>query len=203
VRAFAEERLAAIDKGERLAQPWRIFALGRFPELDWSIAFLREQTSYYEISTKSPLPGSCRSRSGGLLATDDWLKKIRSRYASNYHPLLNLKSWVRLPIGIAYGVGTFAAGAGILVGGCAIDPNGNTGGIGCHYAARAGVALMSESFNVADYALKPDMRHWRRMPAAVLVTRASTPSAEECVSKIDPGFRLAAIDLSAPDTRRP
>lgn len=52
------------------------------------------------------------------MSTNSWIKKLSTRYDSDYHPLLYTKSLVRFPIGIAYGIVGISAGTAIGVGGC-------------------------------------------------------------------------------------
>ena len=178
IRSMAAARMTAIDKSEKPTAPWRIVAVGRFPQLDWSMKLFRQESGYYELTPKTAPPPSCYSRQdsqeSALISTQSWLHKIEQRYASGYHPLLNLKSWVRLPVGIAYGLTTFTFGAGLAVGGCVVDANSKTNGELCRASIEGGSYLMAKSPEVVDFALKPDTRHWEKVPAAIYITRSDS-----------------------------
>ena len=197
VRKFADTRILEIDRGGAW-QPmrWRVQALGRFPELDWSISFANSGNGYYEIKTKDRHPAACRSDSAALISTESWLKKIRLRYEAEYHPLLNAKSWVRFPIGVAYGLTAFTAGAGVAVGGCALDASAGSRGNSplCETAVRAGVYLMASSVDVTSFALRPDIRHWRQVPIAFYVSRADS-SEDVCTQSLSARTRGVAVEL--------
>lgn len=178
VYKMAINRMAAIDEGKLLELPWRISALGRMPKLDWSMNFAaRSDSGYYKVIPIGSWPSNCRSDSGAILSTSSWMKKIAARYASDYHPLLHLKSWVRLPIGLAYGATTIAAGLGVAAGGCYLTKGE---GRPCEEAVKAGGYLISRSGDVVSFTLAPDLRHWNRVPAAVMITSASSDQKEDC-----------------------
>lgn len=204
LHSFAKEQIARIDSSRPLAQPWNIVLVNRLPILDWKIRLASSESGYYELAPKTEFPNQCRSRSGAVLPTEPWVKKIGRRYAKDYHPLLNLKSWVRLPIGVAYGVTTFGLGLGIVVGGCAADFYAEAEGNLCEVAAEGGGALMGASGDVMDYALQPDLRRWRNVPAAVLVTAANKTSDEICWQEMSLEHRafsaslLPVVDVAAP-----
>lgn len=198
---FAEARIRDIDENRiRQREPWKIFTVGRFPKLDWSLSFRQDiSKSYYEITTVERFPKNCSSRESLVLNSSQWLEKIRMRYAENYHPLLNFKSWVRIPIGIAYSAGAIALGAGVATGGCALDGaldgNHNGGGAACGEAIKFGYMLIAESFNLIGQAMRPDLRHWNQVPMALMISRADKPLEEECWNTLDHKLRLQTIDL--------
>jgi hypothetical protein len=209
IRSFATDRMKAIDNNEKPSGPWRIMALGRFPQLDWSFDLFRHRSGYYELTPKSPAPIACRSlqgaRESAMISTQSWLNKIQQRYTSGYHPLLNLKSWVRLPIGIAYGLTTFSVGASIAVSGCIADIKGDTHGELCRASIAGGGYLISKSPEVVDFALKPDTRHWEKIPAAIYITRAENLAnaseashAEECWQTLPNSLQAMAYEVAAP-----
>ena len=49
-----------------------------------------------------------------------WAQKIAKRHEHDYHPLLNLKSWARLPVATGYGLVAGTGAVGVGVGGCAV-----------------------------------------------------------------------------------
>ena len=64
-----------------------------------------------------------------------------------------------------------------------LDAAGNGKGSLCQLSVVGGVALMRTAPQVLEGALRPDLRHWERVPAAVVVTRASAPDQEPCLLK--------------------
>lgn len=194
VARFAIERLTAIDNGKHLDQPWRLSALGRLPAFDWSMNFAHASASgFYTLRPKGTWPRDCHSETGAVLSTASWMTKIGARYANSYHPLLHLKSWVRLPIGLAYGATTAAAGVGVALGGCYIT-NGSRNG--CEQAFQAGGYLISRSTDVVGYTLAPDLRHWLRVPAAIMVTSSASNQDEKCWSSLPEQAQAIAFPLA-------
>jgi predicted anti-sigma-YlaC factor YlaD len=119
-----------------------------------------------------------------LVSTESWFDKIGIRHSHAYHPLLNVQTWIRLPVGIVYSVIPVAAGAGVMVGGCALDAAGDGKGALCQLSVVGGVAIMSTAPHVLEGALRPDLRHWEDVPAAVVVTRAPEPKLEPCLAPV-------------------
>ena len=46
---------------------------------------------------------------------------------------------------------------------------------------RRGMAIMSTAPTVLEGALRPDLRHWEEVPAAIVVTRVAAPELEPCL----------------------
>lgn len=179
VRGFAKARVADADAKTKQA-PWRIYGLGRFPELDWSMKFEDSKTGYFTIKPKRPFTEPCVDTFGMLLPTKTWFEKIAMRHHHRYHPLVNAKSWIRLPVGVAYGVSTVVAGAGVAVGGCGLASTDESLGFLCRLAIEGGVALMAQSDDVIEAALRPDLRHWREVPEAIYISRSPTNQQGQC-----------------------
>jgi hypothetical protein len=180
LRSFADLQVTRIDEGRPAGNPWHLYRLGTFPAVDWDLQFTGSDNGYFRITAGGSFPATCASRTGALLSTQSWFGKIATRHSHAYHPLLNVQSWIRLPVGVTYSLVPFAAGAGIAVGGCMIDAAGEGKGALCEIAVRGGVALMSTAPRVLKGALEPDLRHWEQVPSAFLVTTASDQSQEPC-----------------------
>jgi hypothetical protein len=102
---------------------------------------------------------------------------------------LNVQTWIRLPIGVVYSLIPVAAGAGIMVGGCMLDAAGNGKGSLCQLSVVGGVALMRTAPDVLEGSLRPDLRHWQEVPAAIVVTRAAEANQEPCMAKLKGGVQ--------------
>ena len=165
--------MLAIDSN-RTPGGWHVYRVGQFPQIDWNLTFNDPSHGYITVKPIPPFPDSCRGEDELLVPVTSWFHKIAIRHSHDYHPLVHAKSWIRLPIGIAYGISTFAAGASLLVGGCALDAGTNGDGTLCQVSLQGGVALMAQSDEVIDYALRPDLRHWERLPQAIYITKKSS-----------------------------
>ena len=76
-----------------------------------------------------------------------------------------------------------------MVGGCMLDAAANGKGALCQLSLVGGMALMRTAPAVLEGAVRPDLRHWEEVPAAVVVTRASDPGLESCMMKLGPDIR--------------
>ena len=180
VRRFAARRLAHLDTHEAMSSPWKVYAIGNFPVVDWNIEFKDVSSGYFSVSPQQPFLPGCVSDSGVRVSTHSWFQKIAMRHDSGYHPLLHAQSWLRLPVGVVYGITTFTAGASILVGGCYLDMAGNGDGSLCKLSINGGMALIRKSPEVLRYALQPDLRHWENVPAGFLFTSSPDLTGETC-----------------------
>ncbi len=70
-----------------------------------------------------------------------------------------------------------------MVGGCMLDAAGKGKGALCQLSVVGGIALMSTAPEVLEGALRPDLRHWEEVPAAVVVTRAADATKEPCLPR--------------------
>ncbi|WP_454062948.1 hypothetical protein [Candidatus Nitrospira salsa] len=180
VRTFASHRLDQLKGREGSSADWRVYAIGRFPGIDWDIDFQDSSTGYFSVKPQHRFLPACFSESGVRISTHSWFQKIALRHAQGYHPLLHAQSWLRLPFGVAYSLITFSAGAGIMVGGCFVDMASEGHGALCQLSILGGVAVMQESPHVLRYALRPDLRHWDNVPSSFLFTRAPDLQDEPC-----------------------
>ena len=170
VRKFARDQVRRLD--ERLEGiKWKVYEIGEFPRLDWDLTLTDAEHGYFRVKAKRPFKDACVTDHAVLISTRSWFQKIAMRHSKTYHPLVNAKSWIRAPFGLAYGVTTLAAGAGIMVGGCAVDIGMEGDGTLCQLSVRSGYAVAAKTDDVIDYALQPDLRHWERVPEAVLILR--------------------------------
>jgi len=183
-RAFAARQVALIDEGQGGSDPWRVYAIGRFPELTWDMQFFGSTNGYFSVKAKGEFPPACQSETGVRLSTRSWFDKVAIRHSHGYHPLMNVQAWIRLPLGLTYSLVPLAAGAGLMVGGCMLDAAGDGKGAICQLSIVGGVALMRTAPAVMEGVLRPDLRHWEHVPAAFVVTRASTPELEPCLVKL-------------------
>jgi hypothetical protein len=180
LRSFADFQVKRIDEGRAAKDTWHLYPLGAFPAVDWDLQFTGTDSGYFRVTAREDFPATCTSRTGVLLSTQSWFEKIATRHSHAYHPLLNVQSWIRLPVGLTYSLVPVAAGAGIAVGGCMLDAAGNGKGALCEIAIRGGVVLMSTAPHILKGALEPDLRHWEQLPSAFLVTTASDSAQESC-----------------------
>ena len=88
------------------------------------------------------------------------------RHSHEYHPLLNVQAWIRLPLGLTYSLIPLAAGTGVMVGGCMVGAAANGKMALCQLLLIGEVALMRTAPVVMEGALRPDPRHWEHLPAA-------------------------------------
>jgi hypothetical protein len=183
-RVFAARQVAWIDEGQGGSEPWHVYGIGRFPELTWNLEFFGSTSGYFSVKAKEEFLPACQSDTGVRLSTKSWFYKVAIRHSHGYHPLLNVQAWIRLPIGLTYSLVPLAAGAGIMVGGCVLDAANNGNGSLCQLSVIGGAALMRTAPAVLEGALEPDLRHWEHVPAAFVVTRASTPELERCMPKL-------------------
>ncbi len=184
LRRFAGDQMSQIDSGDEADAQWHVYQVGRFPELDWDLEFIKSTSGYFSITPKQPFLPSCVSKTGLRLSTESWFNKIAIRHSHAYHPLLNVQTWIRLPVGLTYSLIPVTAGAGVMVGGCALDVAGDGKGALCQLSVIGGVALMSTAPRVLEGTLRPDLRHWEEVPAAFVVTRASEPELEPCLASM-------------------
>ena len=71
-----------------------------------------------------------------------------------------------------------------------VDAAADGKGTLCQLSVVGGTALMSTAPTVLEGALQPDLRHWEHVPAAFVVTRASSPELEPCLTKLGAVQRL-------------
>jgi hypothetical protein len=184
IRTFARQRLARMNGSEDISGKWTIAALGNFPDIDWDVKFVKADSGYFSVKPQQSFLAPCASETGIRISTASWFDKIAVRHSHGYHPLLHVQSWLRLPIGVAYGITTFASGAGIAIGGCCIDAAAQGNGSLCELSIRGGVALMQQSPKVLQRMLCPDLRHWDNVPASFVFTTAPNLMDEPCFTSV-------------------
>jgi hypothetical protein len=190
IRSFAERQVARIDQGAAAQPAWQIYGTGTFPGIDWDLKFTGSSNGYFRVRPSAAFPPACASDTGLRIPTQRWFEKIAVRHSHAYHPLLNMQSWIRLPIGVVYSLVPVAAGAGVAIGGCAVDAAGKGNGQLCDLSIRGGIALIRQAPKVLKGALEPDFRHWEHLPSAFVVTRAARLQDEPCARDL-PDMDLA------------
>lgn len=182
LQAFAEKQVIRLDQGGHPAPQWQVYGLGRFPEVDWDFKLFGSQNGYFAIHPQPPFPETCVSETGLRLSTKSWFAKIAHRHDHAYHPLLNIQSWIRLPIGMVYGLVPFSLGAGMAVGGCAgaASLGGRGSGNLCALSILGGAHLMQIAPTVFSNTVRPDLRHWELLPATIVLTQADDLKSESC-----------------------
>jgi hypothetical protein len=182
LKAFAQEQVTRLDQGAHPIPPWQVYGLGRFPEVDWDFKLFGSRNGYFVIHPKPPFQEACVSKTGLRLSTESWFAKIAHRHDHDYHPILNIQSWIRLPIGVVYGLVPFSIGAGIAVGGCAgaASLGGRGSGDLCALSILGGAHLMQIAPTVFQNTVRPDLRHWELLPAAIVLTQAIDLESESC-----------------------
>ncbi len=182
LQAFAQKQVARLDQSGGSTTWWQVYGLGRFPEVDWNFKLFGSQNGYFEIHPNPAFQESCASETGLRLSTESWFAKIAHRHDHAYHPLLNIQSWIRLPIGVVYGLVPFSLGAGMAIGGCAgaASLGGRGGGDLCALSILGGANLMQIAPTVFQNTVRPDLRHWEFLPAAIVLTQAVNLESESC-----------------------
>lgn len=185
LRKFAEKRIQEIDQGLKSTASWRIYAVGKFPDLGWSTTLVKGNGSYFAVEPQRSFPVTCSSEQSLLIPTESWAQKMSHKYDREYHPLLHLQTWTRLPVGIGVGAITALTGVSVIVAGCGVDSYLTRGYGGnhslCHSSVEAGTSMVKETGNVTGYVLRPDLRLWKALPEAVLITRADSPHSDDCL----------------------
>ena len=147
------------------------------------------------MKTRGSFPKTCAATDAVLLPTNSWVEKIFSKYDSRYHPYLLTKSFLRLPVGIAYGLIGIAGGTAVGIGGCMLTADSRSNGSDlCQASLEASGYLISKSVDLAGFTLKPDLRHWSKLPLAFIITRG-----EPLGTDLDSCFAQATL-LSRPLT---
>ncbi len=191
LKKFAEARIQELDSANSGSLKWKVYSFGQFPDLKWQVDFQKNSGSYFQINPSHPFAMTCTSPHSLFISTEAWSQKISHRHNPDYHPLLNFKSWTRLPVGVTVGVATTLAGIGVGVGGCSLaaglasDSHSNLSSSRaiadlCVASIGAGSEIVSESGNMARYALEPDLRKWGQVPAAFLITQEADVNRDIC-----------------------
>lgn len=200
LKAFAQKQVTRLDQGVHPIPRWQIYGVGRFPEIDWDFKLFGSPNGYFVIHPKPPFQKACASETGIRLSTESWFAKIAHRHDHNYHPLLNIQSWIRLPIGVVYGLVPFSIGAGIAVGGCAgaASLGGRGSGDLCALSILGGAHLMQIAPTVFQNTVRPDLRHWELLPAAIVLTKAIDLESESCYTDQVQLHSLVTRPLASP-----
>jgi hypothetical protein len=185
---FAKRRIQALDQNRGQAKSWRVYSYGQFPKLDWKINFDAKNSGYYDVQHQHDFRKTCTSEHSLFISTQEWAGKIAMRSRLDYHPLLYLKSWTRLPIGITLGGTAAVAGIGIGVGGCGagiyLAGQANNGGQLaqqiCQSSFDTGKMVFDKSGAIINFVLEPDLRNWQQVPEGFYITDQETSPSDHC-----------------------
>jgi hypothetical protein len=175
LKSFCKTQIDRIDRKEKVN--WKIRGVSDFPAIDWEISGKKMNESYYSIYAKNEFPPVCKSNDSLVINTETWMNKIKIRHFYDYHPILNVKTWTRMPVGLAYGAGLFASGVAVTVGTCFAAAYAHATDL-CQYSYKAGSYFVNKSEEVFQYTVAPDLRHWKRVPAGFYLS--SQANSKEC-----------------------
>jgi len=195
IRSFALKRMNAIDAIENINPDWKIYAVGQFPDVQWDLRFINLGDGYFSVTAQQKFMPACASDTGLRISTQSWFEKIATRHNNSYHPLLNIQSWIRLPFGLVYSIIPLAAGAGIAVGGCAVDAAAQGLGYLCNASLESGVALMRQSPKVLKGTVQPDLRHWENVPSGFIFSTADDLRQEKCFGNLSPNDKSRTVKI--------
>jgi hypothetical protein len=187
IKDYALNRLSKIDNNT--AQPTKVYKAGAFPELDWKINWstiaTKQSNAYYSIYPKEDFQPDCSSDNTAVISTESWLNKLKYRHNSDYHPLLNLKSWVRVPVGLAYGGAMISGGLAVATIGCGVGRDHHNGGL-CDSSIKAGAYMIQGAGTAFTQTVEPDMRHWSNLPKAFIFSNKKpegTKAPDNCIAE--------------------
>lgn len=190
VAEFAEKRLQEIDSNPGLKKNWRISGYGQMPELNWSQDFFQQEKGPYRIQSAKPYPLTCSQNQNLIVPTEAWVDKISDKYKPGYHPVLYAKSLLRVPFGLGYGIVGVSTGAAVGLGGCVLASYSQGGSAElCEVSLKAGAYLIEKSANLVEFTLKPDLRHWKKMPFAIVLTSEPNGLMPTCGQSLTGLFR--------------
>ncbi len=196
VRVFAAREVARIDR-PGFSEQWRVYGIGRFPELTWDLRFFGSTDGYFSVKANMEFLPACQSDTGVRLSTQSWFDKVAMRHSHGYHPLLNVQSVD--PIAVRSDLQPDSVGSRgrrhgrrVYVGWA-----GKGEGALCQLSVIGGIALMRTAPVVLEGALRPDLRHWEHVPAAFVVTRASKLELEPCCENLELVFSNSCRRCSA------
>jgi hypothetical protein len=196
LKTFAEKRIQEIDSGRKPVKPWKVYAIGLFPGLDWETSMTKSSGSYFVVKPKSSFPVTCGSDESLLLSTEAWAQKISHKYDQDYHPLLHLQTWTRLPVGLTMGALTAVSGAGVAVAGCGADfaltKDAHSHPL-CEASLAFGGKIIGETGNVTGYVLRPDLRYWSQLPSAFWITQDEKSAEDFCRPQTSERKQLAGF----------
>lgn len=186
ISEFAKKRLEEIDSYPNLKKNWQLSGYGQMPKLDWNSDFFQQKKGPYKIQSSKPYPIACSQNQNLIVPTDIWVDKISNKYKLGYHPVLYTKSILRAPFGIGYGIVGVSTGAAVGVGGCVLASYSGSGASElCEVSLKAGIYIAEKSFNFVEYTLKPDLRHWKKMPFVIALRSEPNglkPNCEQTLS---------------------
>lgn len=181
IKSMATARLREIDRAPSQKIFWQIEGFEFLPELTWSVNLLNVKRGPFDLDYKGAFPEACATQNVVMLPTVSWIEKLSHRHSPNYHPLLYTKSMTRFPVALGYGIVGATTGVAIGFGGCGLAAQAGSGGSDlCELSLQMGLELAKKSLNVMNYTMKPDLRHWKKMPKAISIVKPQTSSQDQC-----------------------
>jgi hypothetical protein len=181
VKDFAVKRIEEIDGDGPRKVAWRIYRVGQLPDLEWGSSTTSVQKGgHYRIAPKAKFPAACSGPGELLMPASSWTDKIAYRADQDYHPLVYTKSFFRLPVAVTYGAVGFTLGTAVVVGGVAAAIKAESTEV-AEASFQLGGAIFGGTGSLIDYTLAPDLRRWRNLPSAFLVTRTVEFQPQACV----------------------
>lgn len=68
-RVFAARQVAPVDDRQGGRDPWRVHAIGQFPELTWDLQLFVSTNGYFPVKAKGTFLSACQSRTDMRLST--------------------------------------------------------------------------------------------------------------------------------------
>lgn len=97
------------------------------------------------------------------------------------------KALARLPVSVGVGLVGVSTGIAVAVGGCGIEgSNKNSSGALCRASVQLAGKMIESSLDLVGYIMKPDLRHWRKLPEGFLITNTTY---DACMSGNAVGYR--------------
>lgn len=165
---FAEAQIRRIDDGGS-APDWIVREVDSFPELDWTWG---EGDRVRTVTAPAGFPAPCRSAGLVRAPTSTWMSEMNGRFSMKKTPLQAFRSHARAVVGFVAGATVVAGGVVLMLAACS-DNRG-----GCDGAVRVGFEIMSAGVDAGKALAKPDLRHWRRVPAAFVIAAPDASHAE-------------------------
>lgn len=168
---FAEAQIRRLDRGE-VQSSWTVRAVGSFPEVGWKLGEGGDKA--YKLTVAEAFPAACASSATLKASTSSWLQELNGRYSMKRTPLQAVRTTARAAVGIAAGATLIVGGIFVMVAGCSDSKHG-----GCSQATEAGFDIMKAGVSLGSALAQPDLRHWKRVPSAFVLSMESEPRSCE------------------------
>ena len=183
---FAQKRIQRIDQNPSELIAWNIRGFGELPSLVWKSDFISRKKGPYRIYTKEDFPQACHEQEHLFISTKAWVDKLSHRYANEYHPFLYTKSLLRAPVGVGYGVVGVTTGVAVGASGCLIlgslatKMSDEASAEVCRLSFELAGVIINSSSDLVEYILKPDLRHWQKLPRAIVLSKNESKAESHC-----------------------